>query len=86
MDGNEEVGLVAVGDMGALGERDIHIGGAGIDNLHIGVVIGDKFAKFLGDREDDSLLRRLATNGTRFVAAVARVNDYRAHLVSVFFL
>ena len=67
MDGNEKVGLVAVSNMGTLGQRDIHIGGAGVDDLHIGIIVGDEFAEFLGDGENDVKAGQAAGCKTAFI-------------------
>ena len=86
MDGDEEVGLVAVGDMGALGQRDVDIGGAGVDDLHVGVVVGDELAELLGDGEDQVLFHDASAPGAGFGTAVTGVYDHCAHAIGVFFL
>ena len=83
---DEEVGLVAVGYVGAFGQRDVDIGGAGEDDLHVGVVVLDKLTELFGHGEGDVLLLRPASLGTGFCTSVTGVNYHSAYLVSVFFL
>ena len=86
MDGNEQVGLVAVGDIGTLGQSDINIGGAGIDNLDVRIVVADQLAKFLGYGKGKVFLLTMLTNGSRLVAAMTRVNDKGFHFSGLSFL
>ena len=83
---DEEVGLVAVGDAGALGERDVDVGGACEDDLHVGVVVLYQLAELLGHGERDVFLPRAAALGSGFGAAVTRVDHHRAHPVGLLFL
>ena len=86
MDGDEEVGFVAIGDMGTLGEGDVDVGGAGVDDLHVGVVVGNKLAELLGDGQGDVLLLGATALGAGFGSAMTRIDDHCTHLISVFFL
>lgn len=66
-----------VSDAGAFGESDIGIGRSGIDDFHIGVIVGDQFAEFQSHREDYILLLSLTADSARFRSAMAGVYDKR---------
>ena len=80
VDRNKEVGLVAVGDVAALGQLHEAVGLPGIDDLHVGILLLDAGAEFEGDVEVDLLFAQLAALGdrARIVPAVAGVDDDRA--------
>ena len=86
MDRDEQVGFVAVGDAGALRQRDVHVGGARVDHLHVAVVVADQFAELFRNRQGDVFFLRPHPVRTRLGAAVTRVNHHRAHTIDLFFL
>ena len=75
MDGDEHVGVVAVGDGRALAQIDELVGLARIDHFHVGHVFLNIGTQFLGHGQIDSLLGGDGTQGTRVFAAMTGVND-----------
>ena len=49
MDGDEEVGLVAVGNFGTFVQLDEFVGTTCIDHLHIVVMLANQVTQFEGD-------------------------------------
>lgn len=75
MDGDEEVGLVAVGDVGALFKGNEYVGLAGVDHLDVATVGLDEFAEGECHIEVDVLLLGICADGTGVVAAVAGIDN-----------
>ena len=86
MDGDEQVGLGLVGYTGTLGQRDVHIGGACIDNLHIGTIVLYQFSQFQSHLQGQILFLRLSTHSAGFVASVAGINHYSPYMSDGLFL
>ncbi len=77
MDGDEEVGLVVVGDVGACVERNEHIRFSGVDHLDIGTVALHVASEGQCHVEVDVLLLREGADGSCIVSAVSSINDQR---------
>ena len=86
VDRYEEVGLVAVGDVAALGQLHEAVGLPGIDDLHVGILLLDTGSELEGDVEIDLLFAQLAAlgNRARIVPAVAGVDDDRTQADAAF--
>ena len=86
MDGDKQVGLGLVGYAGTLGQRDIDIGGAGVKNFNIRVVVLNQLSQFQSHLQREGLLLTFSTHSTRFVASVPCVYHHSFHLSGLFFL
>ena len=75
MDGNEEVGLVAIGNVGTGMQGHEDIGLTGIDDLDVGAVLLDESTESQGDVKIDSLLAGDSSHGAGIVASVSCVDD-----------
>ena len=78
--GNEEVGLVAVGDVGAALQRNEDIFLARVHHFHVGAVVLHEFAESERDIQVDILFLAIFAAGAGVVSAVARVDDERKPL------
>ena len=78
VDGNEQVGVVAVGDVAAFRQFDEAVGLAGIDDFYVRILLFDALAQPQGQVEVDLLLRQLAVfrDGAGIVAAVSCVDHH----------
>ena len=75
VDGHEEVGLVAVGNVGASLQRHEHISLSGVDHLHVGTVLLHEFAESQCHVEVDGFLLREHAHGTGILSAVSGIDD-----------
>ena len=83
MDGDEHVGIVAVGDGGALAQLDEFVGLARVDHLHVGQVLLDVGPELLGHGQIDGFLGGHLAQGARVLAAVTRVDDDGLYLFAL---
>ena len=82
MDGDEHIGVVAVGDGGTLAQFDELVGLASVNHLHVGQVLLNVGTQLERDGKVEFLLRRFATQGTCVTAAVTRIDDHGLNLFS----
>jgi hypothetical protein len=77
--GDEEVGLLLVGDVGTPAHRHVFVVGAGHDHFHIGIGGTDLLCKGQGDAQGVRLLVNflVAADGAGVLPAVAGVDDNR---------
>ena len=75
MDGDEEVGLVLVGDLRPTVEFHEGIGLAGIDDLHVRTILLDHLSEGQGIPQRQVLFLHLTlTDGTRIKAAMSGID------------
>ena len=77
MDGDKEVGIVLVRDVGAGLQRNEHIRRAGIDDVQIGVLLLEQSAHFEHERQVQVFLLRELTYRTRVFTAVTGIEHHR---------
>ena len=75
VDRDEQVGLGPVGDVAALGERNQHVRLAGIDHLHVRIVLADHPSEPERDVQIDVLFLVQPADGSGVGTAVSRI-DY----------
>ena len=83
MDRDEYIGVVSIGDVGALAQFDELVGLARIDHLHIGEDLFDIGAKLQRDGQIKRLLGRHLAQGTGVLASVTRINDDGLYLLAL---
>ena len=71
----EDVGVVAVSDVGTLHQLDEDVSGTGVIDFHIRIFLFYVCAGFLGHGEGDVLLLRLLSDSARVLPAMPGVND-----------
>ena len=81
VDGDKQIGIVAVGDGSTLVQGDKDIAVAGEDDPDAREIQAHLFRQFQGDSQGKVLLLRTAAEATRVMPAMARVNDYGFYLV-----
>ena len=76
MEGDEQVGVVVVGDLRAAVQLDEHVRLAGVDDLHVGAVFRNELADTKGDIQVHILLLQGQAYAAGVVAAMSRVNHH----------
>ena len=77
MDGDEEVGLRLVGNLGTLPQLEEAVGLTGVDDAHVGTVALHHLTEGEGVAQGQRLLLRLPPDGTGIMAAVPGIDDER---------
>ena len=83
MDGDEHVGVVAVGDGGAFAQFNELVRRARVNHLHIGHILTDVVAQLERDSQIEFLLSGFLTQGTCVGAAVTRIDDHSLYLFTL---
>ena len=76
MNRDEQVGIRFVGDVGAGLQRDEHIGGTGINHLHIGILLFEQLTDFEHQTQVEVFLFGHLTDSSRVLTAVSGIQHH----------